>query len=109
MHRRRLARFILLLVLLWPTALLADDFRDITVEGKAPADYVQSDLGQSWAVVIGIDDYEKVRRLTYAVEDAKAVTEMLEQRGFKVTTLYDKQNRPYPMLPEGSPIPGVLA
>lgn len=91
MHRHWLARFILLLVLLWPTALLADDFRDITVEGKAPADYVQSDLGQSWAVVIGIDDYEKVRRLTYAVEDAKAVAEMLEQRGFKVATLYDKQ------------------
>ena len=75
---------------LWGIPLASADTRDIRVEGKAPEEYVASDLGKSWAVVIGIDDYERVRRLTYAVEDAKSVAEMLAQRGFTVTTLYDK-------------------
>jgi len=45
--------------------------RDIRVDGKPPADYVAERTGKSWAVVIGINDYERVRRLTYAAQDAK--------------------------------------
>jgi uncharacterized caspase-like protein len=49
--------------------------------------------GKSWAVVIGINDYQKVPKLTYAVNDAKAVRDLLiGSLGFapeRVTTLLD--------------------
>ena len=44
----------------------------------------------SWAVVIGIDDYEQAPRLKYATADAMAVARTLEQQGFQVTALYNK-------------------
>jgi uncharacterized caspase-like protein len=72
----------------------AETTRDIKVkkiDGKAPAEYVASQIGKSWAVVIGIDGYEKAPKLKYAVADAKSVAEALQQRGFDVTTLYDGQ------------------
>ena len=65
--------------------------RDLRIEGKKPAAYVASQTGKSWAVVIGINDYEKVRRLTYAKADAESVAGMLRQRGFQVAELYDQQ------------------
>jgi formylglycine-generating enzyme required for sulfatase activity len=67
------------------------DTKGVTVEGKAPADYFAAQTGQSWAVVIGIDEYEQAPKLKYAVADAKSVASMLAQRGFQVSTLYDKQ------------------
>jgi len=64
--------------------------RDLRVEGKKPAEYVAAQTGKSWAVVIGINEYEKVRQLTYAVPDAKAVADTLERQGFSVTALYNQ-------------------
>lgn len=67
------------------------DPRGVQVLGKAPSQYVSEQFGKSWAVVIGIDDYEKAPRLKYAVEDAKSIGRVLKQQGFQVATLYDKQ------------------
>ncbi len=72
-----------------PTVLA--DSRGARVEGKPPAEFVAAQTGKSWAVVIGINEYEKVPRLTYAVPDATAVAALLERQGFQVTTLYDEQ------------------
>jgi hypothetical protein len=67
------------------------DQRGVKIEGKAPADYIAAQYAKSWAVVVGIDEYEKVPRLTYAVADAKAMAGLLERQGFQVTSLYNKQ------------------
>lgn len=48
--------------------------------GKVPAEYVAERFGKSWAVIIGIDDYEKAPRLKYAVADAKAMAGVLRQQ-----------------------------
>jgi len=48
--------------------------------------------GKSFAVVIGINNYEKWPSLEFAVADAGAVREKLEATGFdKVTTILDKE------------------
>ncbi|MEW6545204.1 MAG: SUMF1/EgtB/PvdO family nonheme iron enzyme [Nitrospirota bacterium] len=65
--------------------------RGVKIDGKAAADYVAGQTGKSWAVVIGIDQYEKVRRLKYAVADARAVADELGRRGYQVAALYDQQ------------------
>ncbi|MBM4132232.1 MAG: PDZ domain-containing protein [Nitrospira sp.] len=67
------------------------DPRGVQVLGKAPPDYVAGTFGKSWAVVIGIDDYEKAPRLKYAVADAKAMAAVLRQQGFQVSELYNRQ------------------
>lgn len=67
------------------------DQRGLKIEDKAPAEYVATQAGKAWAIVIGINEYEKVPRLTYAVADAKAITDLLSKQGFQVATLYDKQ------------------
>ena len=71
-------------------AVLADA-RGVRVEGKKPAEFVAAQTGKSWAVVIGINEYEKVQRLTYAKADAESVADLLRHQGFQVTTLYDRQ------------------
>jgi formylglycine-generating enzyme required for sulfatase activity len=65
----------------------------VRVDGKDAAQFVAEQTGKSWAVVIGIDEYRdpKVRRLKYAVADAKAVGQELERRGFQVTYLLNQQ------------------
>ena len=46
------------------------------------------DFGDYHALVIGIDNYQQLPRLTTAVSDAKAVSDLLQRKyGFKVTTL----------------------
>jgi len=52
--------------------------------------------GESWAVVIGIDDYQhpRVPKLRYAVNDARAVERTLRALGFRsdrIVTLLDRQ------------------
>ena len=48
----------------------------------------------SWAIVIGIDDYAKWPRLQYAVRDARAVREMLIQKfGFGAERIVALENR----------------
>lgn len=44
---------------------------------------------KSWAVVIGINKYEKWPELEYAVNDAKSVKKCLEKLGFDVIALMD--------------------
>jgi len=48
----------------------------------------------SWAVLIGIDDYQNVPKLKYAVKDAKALkTTLIDKLGFepdKIIEIYDK-------------------
>jgi len=63
----------------------------VKVEGKDPADYIAAQAGKSWAVVIGIDDYEHAPRLHYAVADATAMARLLAQRGYQVAALYNRQ------------------
>jgi uncharacterized caspase-like protein len=52
-----------------------------------------SDLyGKSFAVVIGINNYEKWSALEFAVRDAKAVREKFEESGFDdITTILDRE------------------
>jgi len=71
--------------------LSVTDPRGVKVIGKPPAQFVSDQFGKSWAVVIGIDEYEKAPRLKYGVADAKALTTALTQQGFQVTTLYNQQ------------------
>nr|MBI3613300.1 caspase family protein [Nitrospirota bacterium] len=90
----RLTRLILLLsglVLLIGAAPALADTKGVKVSGKTPVEFFAQQTGKSYAVVIGIDEYEHVRPLQYAVADAKAVAQTLKQRGFHVTELYDKQ------------------
>lgn len=65
--------------------------RGARVESTTRADYIASQPGRAWAVVIGIDEFEQMPPLQYAVADAKAMADLLGQQGFQVTTLYDKQ------------------
>ena len=47
--------------------------------------------GKSWAIIIGIDDYQNVNKLTNAVNDAREISELLENIGFdKVIEIYNK-------------------
>ncbi|MCP3141461.1 polysaccharide deacetylase family protein [Pyxidicoccus xibeiensis] len=61
----------------------------------APAPASGSFYRESWAVVIGINDYQKWPKLSYAVNDARGVKELLERRfRFKpenITLLLDKE------------------
>ena len=74
----------------------------VTIEGKEytlpPLTKVETpsqekDLyGKSFAVVIGINSYEKWPSLEFAVNDAKAITEKLKKTGFDhITVILDKE------------------
>ena len=54
---------------------------------RGPSSY----YGKSHAVVIGIDEYTALPRLGYGVNDARAVAQALESRGFEVTRLLGAQ------------------
>lgn len=47
--------------------------------------------GNSWAVVVGINDYMTAQRLRFAVADASAVADLLTRQGFTVKALYNQQ------------------
>jgi hypothetical protein len=47
--------------------------------------------GKSWAVVIGIDQYEAAPRLSYAVADAKALAVALRRFKFEVREFYNER------------------
>jgi len=59
------------------------------VDGKSPAEFVTERSGKAWAVVIGIDQYRNVPKLTYAATDAKSIAALLKEQGFDVVSLYD--------------------
>lgn len=79
-----------MVALAW-TGLARAGTKGVRVDGKAPADYVAAQIGKSWAVVIGIDEYEHIPQLRYAVADAKAVAQTLRQHGYRVSELYNQQ------------------
>jgi len=82
----------ILLFGLWSNPIEAETKRGIRVtniDGKSPAEFVAGRSGKSWAVVIGVNAYQHVPNLTYAVADAKSVAELFAKKGFKVTSLYD--------------------
>ncbi|KQX01490.1 polysaccharide deacetylase [Massilia sp. Root418] len=60
-------------------------------QGAAPAAPVSAGYGNSWAIVIGIDDYAKWPKLQYAVRDAQGVRQtLIDKFGFpaeRVVTL----------------------
>jgi peptidoglycan/xylan/chitin deacetylase (PgdA/CDA1 family)/uncharacterized caspase-like protein len=62
-----------------------------SAQGQAPAAPVSAGYGNSWAIVIGIDDYAKWPKLQYAVRDALGVRQtLIEKFGFtaeRVVTL----------------------
>ncbi len=69
--------------------LVADGYRfaawdgsgfSVQGEAAAPAAAVTSSYANSWAVVIGINEYSKWPRLSHAVNDATAVRDVLLQR-----------------------------
>lgn len=77
---------------LWSNPSGAETKRGIRVtniDGKSPAEFVAGRSGKSWAVVIGVNAYQHVPNLTYAVADAKSIAELFAKKGFKVTSLYD--------------------
>ncbi|MCP4399175.1 MAG: hypothetical protein GY801_17975 [bacterium] len=47
--------------------------------------------GRFYALVIGISEYEHLKMLPSAVNDAQAVADALQDYGFKVNTLFDKK------------------
>lgn len=85
-------------------ALAEQGYRVVTLDGRsftenasglpkvqaAPTDF----YGKSWAVVIGINDYQSWPKLQYAVNDATSVAEHLNSKlGFpkeNIITLFDK-------------------
>jgi formylglycine-generating enzyme required for sulfatase activity len=77
-------------VLLFPP-LAWPDTRGGKIERMFPAQYVEETQGKSWAVIIGVDNYLNLSRLSYAVDDAKAVARVLANQGFEVIPLYNKQ------------------
>jgi peptidoglycan/xylan/chitin deacetylase (PgdA/CDA1 family)/tetratricopeptide (TPR) repeat protein len=71
------------------------DFNSVPQPVKPEIPVVKSELyGDSWALVIGVNEYEYWPKLNYAVNDAKGVAEVLrEQYGFKsdhIFELYDE-------------------
>lgn len=86
MRPRMIAGLVLAGLAAWLVAspALAEE-RGVKIEGKAAAEYVAEHYGTSWAVVIGINDYQHpcVPKLQYAVNDAEAMERALLARGFK--------------------------
>jgi len=74
-----------------PLALRAAVVAAILLSGSAiaTAQYYE----RSYALVVGIDDYESRRwpRLTYARNDAEGVASLLTGQGFEVVSLYNEQ------------------
>lgn len=63
----------------------------ITAESQYNQIIEAGQTGKGFAVVIGIDQYEKAPLLKYAVADAKAVEDHLVQSGFEVSALYNER------------------
>ncbi len=82
-----------ILILLFSISLFSQE-RGIGLRGSG-GQSLQSFYRESWAIVIGIDDYLNAPRLKYAVKDAKGVAQVLVERyGFKkenVIELYNQQ------------------
>jgi len=84
--------------------LVADDYRfagwnghafEVAKAAAAPASEARltTGSGESWAIVVGIDDYAKWPKLHYAVRDAEAVSKLLvEKLGFAPQRVFRLEN-----------------
>jgi Sec-independent protein translocase protein TatA len=63
--------------------------RGVQITPKA-APVLESPYKQSYAVIIGINAYDKLPSLDYAVKDARAMEEKLKSLGFQTTTLLNQ-------------------
>jgi len=90
---KRLVIIVLSLLLLITNDLLAQ--KGMKISGKASQDLPDIIYRTGWAVVIGINKYPNVPQLSYAVEDADAVADIIKSKfGFeesKVKVLKDAQ------------------
>jgi peptidoglycan/xylan/chitin deacetylase (PgdA/CDA1 family)/uncharacterized caspase-like protein len=90
--------------------LVADGYQFATWDGKAfvvpkgaasastaaaaPAAATAGSYSQSWAIVVGIDEYARWPRLQYAVRDARSVREALIQKfGFAAERIVTLENK----------------
>lgn len=82
--RRALVAPLLAVALLCTTSALADQPRDLVVQPRPGASGLSA-YTDSWAVLIGINDYQHARipKLQYAVNDATAVERVLLAQGFR--------------------------
>ncbi len=84
---------IAILILLFSVSLFSQQ-RGIGLK-ESRTQNLQSFYRESWAIVIGIDNYLKAPKLKYAVRDAEGVAQVLmEKFGFKrenIIELYDQQ------------------
>jgi uncharacterized caspase-like protein len=64
--------------------------RGVQITPKLAATF-DSLYNKSYAVIIGIDAYDKFPALEYAIKDARAMEEKLKSLGFQVTTLLNQQ------------------
>lgn len=72
-------------------ALAAEDYRGIKLTAKDGE--VLQPFERSWAVIIGIDDYQHIGKLKFAVSDAKAVKRLLQDKyGFAADNIVDLYN-----------------
>ena len=60
----------------------------LAVEGETEKNkkyqFIKDIYSESWALIIGINDYQNVDPLSYAVDDAEAVNDILTRKyGFK--------------------------
>jgi hypothetical protein len=67
----------------------SSETRGVQVKDKSAASF-GSLYNKSYAVVIGINNYEKWPSLEYAVNDAKAMEKKLKSLGFETTTLLNQ-------------------
>ena len=84
--------FVVLIGIIWVLAASAvAQQRTITPVPTDPQSLAAL-YGESWAVVIGIDRYQKAPRLTYAINDARSLAASLRAFGFQtVITIENEQ------------------
>lgn len=76
-----------ILLLILPSILFAQK-RDIIVDDSGKVEYTD----ERFAIVIGIDNYENLPGLNYAVKDAKAIADILEKKGnFTVHRFFNEE------------------
>ena len=66
--------------------------RTVGVMPVAPATSVSSPYGNSWAVIIGIDQYKTAPGLQYAVNDARSIAAALPALGFPKENIFLQLN-----------------
>ena len=93
-----LYRILLFLLVVFPLGMLHGNTRGISVDIRtheavdAPIHSKVQLYAKSYALVIGIDDYDDWSSLDEAVNDARKVAKALKQQGFTVITKLDLED-----------------